>query len=157
MKSFLSTLLFLFFQIAVCLHTISISYGQAKLKEDENPKQEIRMGGGVAKDMRVFQLLEFKELEKIDWKPGKEDVPLSAGKAISLAAEFCKKNLSGKIDPELRNIILLSVHVNGVRRWFWQVNFPAITNPDEIRPGSNVSIAVSLSGKVMAGIERIEK
>lgn len=158
MKNSPRKLLHLIFQIAVCLCTIKISNERATATEAADPKHEIRISGGLAKDVRVFQVLEFKELEKVDWKPGDGEVPLSPSKAISLAREFSEKNLKVKLHPELKELSLTSLNIEGVRRWFWQVIYPAYDSSEQIKgTGNPVTIAVSLSGKVMAETEGIAK
>jgi hypothetical protein len=121
-------------------------------------QREVRLSGGLAKDVQVSQVLDFKELEKTNWSPGNGEVPLSPAKAILAATSFCNENLRGKVHPVLRELCLRSFNVEGTRRWFWVAIYPSLDDGEQIKGiGSPVAIPVSFSGHVMAEVEAGDK
>jgi len=84
-----------------------------------------------------------------NWQPGKGEVPLSAAKAVEIAARAIKSSGS-KFDVNAVESITLSSHScnRGARYWYYIVNFETqMLDPNAIAPST--TIGVLLSGKVV--------
>lgn len=114
--------------------------------------KEKRLDGGSAGDVRIMQVLNFEELEKVDWNPV-EPLPLEATKAIAIARKFCKDNLKGKVSDVVRELRLRSININRKWRWYWQVIFEALENKS-IKTWNPITIPVSLGGTILVQLEK---